>query len=467
MSKLLKMYDEQDATAVKLPQYREPVVRPWQPGDYTRPDDRAQISKLSRAAPLDFQLQTAGEYRDRALEGYDRAHNFFKEVFDGTGLTEAAKESNGYYENELYKTSPVAAAIGSTLSGEVFDFWRDEVTDPINVATAGMGAAPKAVLGSGVRSGTLHRVAKLAEAVDNRQMEGFAAHPDVIKHEYVKALRGLRSRQRELFKEAGRELPSFEASEPLHLSAITEALEGGLGRPYDVREIVAFPATGPSTTARNGEFETAFGYQRDHGGMIRSKGDPHTLLDPQGVVYGGKPAKVAGGQKLGLGHDEELAWHRSPFNLDPGQPRGLVRPPDVAADLAKATEKEPSEPLEMWRALQSQLDGRGYPTGPYSQRGVLETLAETARNKPSDGEVSLWALMQDRLQAGSPAYDAGRVGGIGGARKWDLGAPWLINEDPVVKGVPYEQSWRAERKRANEAAAAYREPSLLKMYKKK
>lgn len=137
-----------DATAVKLPQYREPEVRPWQPGDYTRPDDRAQISKLSRAAPLDFQLQTAGEYRDRALEGYDRAHNFFKELFDGTGLTDVAKESNDYYENELYKTSPALAAIGSTLSGEVFDFWRDQVTDPINVATAGMGAAPKATLGA-------------------------------------------------------------------------------------------------------------------------------------------------------------------------------------------------------------------------------------------------------------------------------------------------------------------------------
>ena len=133
----------QDNTRVKIPAYREPEVRPWEPGDYTRPDDRAQISKLSRVAPLDFQLQTAGE-------NYDRAHGFFKQLFDGTGLTEAAKEANGYYENELYKTSPVAAAIGSTLTGEVFDFWRDAVTDPINVATAGMGAAPKATLGSGV-----------------------------------------------------------------------------------------------------------------------------------------------------------------------------------------------------------------------------------------------------------------------------------------------------------------------------
>lgn len=132
----------QDNTRVKLPAYREPEVRPWKPGDYTRPSDRSQISKLSRVAPLDFQLQTAGEYRDRTMEGYDRAHNFFKEVFDGTGLTEAAKEADDYYNNELYKTSPALAAIGSTLSGEVFDFWRDQVTDPVNVATAGMGAAP-------------------------------------------------------------------------------------------------------------------------------------------------------------------------------------------------------------------------------------------------------------------------------------------------------------------------------------
>ena len=139
---------QQDATAVVLPQYREPVVRPYQAGDYTRPSPKAEIRRPDRPPSLGFQLMTAGEKYDRAMEKYDRAHGFFKQLFDGTGLTEAAKEANGYYENELYKTSPVAAAIGSTLTGEAFDFWRDQVTDPINVATAGMGAAPKTALGA-------------------------------------------------------------------------------------------------------------------------------------------------------------------------------------------------------------------------------------------------------------------------------------------------------------------------------
>ena len=460
MSKLKQIYDEQDATAVALPEYREPELRPYRAGDYTSPSPEAELRQPDRPPSMEFQLMTADE-------NYERGHDFFKEQFDRTGITDAAAESRDFYENELAYSNPVLAAVGSTLAGEAFDFWREAATDPINVATAGMGAAPKAVLGSGVRSGTLHRVAKLAEAVDNRQMGGFAAHPDVIKGEYVKALRGLRSRQRELFKEAGRELPSFEASEPLHLSAITEALEGGLGRPYDTRAIVAFPTVGLSgSTTRNGEFETAFGYQRDHGGIIRPGLDQHALLDPQGVVYGGKPAKVIGGQKLGLGPDEKSGWYRSPFNLDPGQPRGLVRPPDAAWDLAKATEKEPREPLEMWRALQSQLDGRGSSFGPYRQRGALESLAKRALKEPTADEAAQWALMQDRLQAGSPAYDAGRVGGIGGARKWDSGAPWVIDESSFVKEAPYEQAWQAELNRANEARGAYTGPSLIKMYKK-
>lgn len=83
---------QQDATAVVLPQYREPVVRPYQPGDYTTPSSKSELRQLDRPPPLGFQMQTAGENYDRALENYDRAHGFFKQLFDGTGLTEAAKD---------------------------------------------------------------------------------------------------------------------------------------------------------------------------------------------------------------------------------------------------------------------------------------------------------------------------------------------------------------------------------------
>ena len=50
MSKLLKLYDEQDATAVALPEYREPEVRPWKKGDYTTHPQR--LSYVSSTAPL-------------------------------------------------------------------------------------------------------------------------------------------------------------------------------------------------------------------------------------------------------------------------------------------------------------------------------------------------------------------------------------------------------------------------------
>lgn len=130
-----------DATTVVLPQYREAAVRPYRPGDYTTPSSKSELRQLDRPPPLEFQMQTAGE-------NYDRAHGFFKDLFDKSGLTDAATEAREYYDNELYLTHPAIAAIGSTLSGEVFDFWRDAVTDPINVATAGMGAAPKTTLGA-------------------------------------------------------------------------------------------------------------------------------------------------------------------------------------------------------------------------------------------------------------------------------------------------------------------------------
>ena len=198
----------QDATVVMLPQYREAPVRPYQAGDYTRPSPNAELRQPDRPPSLEFQLMTAGE-------NYARGHDFFKDQFDKTGLTDAAADARDFYDNELYLTHPGLAAVGSTLAGEAFDFWREAATDPINVATAGMGAAPRAALGSGVRSGTLHRAAKLAKAVDDAQLGKSAASEAKITEEYVKALRGLRGRQRELAAERGEKLAGYEASEPL------------------------------------------------------------------------------------------------------------------------------------------------------------------------------------------------------------------------------------------------------------
>ena len=456
MSKLHKMYDEQDATSVALPQYREPEFRPYRAGDYTRPSQTAELRQPDRPPSLGFQLMTAGE-------NYGRGHDFFKTQFDRTGITDAAAESRDYYENELAYSNPVLAAVGSTLAGEAFDFWREAATDPINIATAGMGAAPRAALGSGVRSGTLHRAAKLAKAVDDVGMaisfEG-AASEAKIAEEYVKALRGMRSRQRELARANGQELADFEASEPLHLDAITSALEDGLGRKYDTRAILAFPKQGNSYSTPveglNNAFAEAFGYERRRPGADRSYnlaypilqgdrpygevynaaldatgGGMHTLIDADGAIYGGRPAKPGAGMRnLGLGAVERnpetgKPFGPSPFNLDAGG-RGITRP-DEAPDLFERISRFPDDP----EALKA------------------------------------WAIMQDRLSAGDRAYDAERVGGIAGARKWDSGVPWEIHGE--MKDLP---SWMvhsaeyAAQTKAESAQEAYSGPSLIKMYKK-
>lgn len=81
--------------------------------------------------PLEWQLQTVGEY-------YDALHNRVKDAWDTYLISpETVKDAHDYYENELlYEDFPGAvplAAIGSTLSGEAYDFWRDLQTDPANL----------------------------------------------------------------------------------------------------------------------------------------------------------------------------------------------------------------------------------------------------------------------------------------------------------------------------------------------
>ena len=441
-----------DATAVVLPQYREPVVRPYQPGDYTTPSSKSELRQLDRPPPLGFQMQTAGENYDRALESYDRAHGFFKDQFDKTGLTDAAADARDFYDNELYLEHPALAAVGSTLAGEAFDFWREAATDPINVATAGMGAAPRAALGSGVRSGTLHRAAKLAKAVDDAQMGKSAASEAKITEEYVKALRGLRGRQRELAAERGEKLAGYEASEPLHLDAIASALEDGLGRRYDTRGIVAFPNSGPPSPDPDDYFSQAFGYDRSQpmvsrgvdltrlkgpGGPMHgvprdairavSGGEAHTLIDASGEIYGGNPARGgAGNTYLGLGSNYDGV---SPFNLE--KSRGITLPDDAPGLLQR-----------------------------------LEMFPE------DDATKEAWALLQDRANAGVRAYNEGRVGGIAGARKWDSGVPWEVT-GPAHKGAGgiYRSGigggGGAAEGLARQAQEAYAGPSLIKPYKKK
>ena len=457
----------QDATVVMLPQYREAAVRPYQAGDYTRPSPKAELRQLDRPPSLEFQLLTAGE-------NYGRGHDFFKEQFDRTGITEAAAESRDFYENELAYSNPVLAAVGSTLAGEAFDFWREAATDPINIATAGMGAAPRAALGSGVRSGTLHRAAKLAKAVDDAEMGAKAASEAQITEEYVKALRGMRSRQRELFKESGREVPSFDASEPLQLSAITEALEGGLGRQYDTRAIVAFPETGINKAANAPAFQSSFGYARKFPGISRETGEFHTLVDPQGLTYGGTPARTPHDVNLGLGPIRTFSEDfRSPFNLDPGKTRGLVRPGETVNDLIRAYEGSGAPPDKIWKNLQKDIASGGAGTD-YERRpdGLLEKLVREQERGPLIGSPErTWALIQDRLQAGTPAYDVERVGGIGGARKWDSGVPWEVFEPTGTDhggsfSSTLQNAFSDSRDRAIEAADTYLGPSLIKFYKK-
>lgn len=151
-----------DATAVRTPAYR-------QLGVYETDKPVAEIRAIpANQRPLSWQLGTAGE-------NYERAHDTFRGLFDKTGLTEAADEARRYYDDELAYESPVAAAIGSTLAGEAFDFWRDAVTDPINVATAGTASAPKAGMSLGV-------IKKFPKKYSDLPAEALLVTPGDVQH---------------------------------------------------------------------------------------------------------------------------------------------------------------------------------------------------------------------------------------------------------------------------------------------
>ena len=429
----------QDATVVMLPQYREAAVRPYRPGDYTKPSSRSELRQLDRPPSLGFQLMTAGE-------NYNRAHDFFKDQFDKTGLTDAAADARDYYDDELYLTHPGLAAVGSTLAGEAFDFWREAATDPINIATAGMGAAPRAALGSGVRSGTLHRAVKLAKAVDDAQMGRQLESQERVTEEYVKRLRDLRHRQRELAAEKGVQLSGFEASEPLHMTAMASALEDGLGRTYDTRSLLAFPGD-------NEGFKAAFGYDRVGSSAVEpyvtGGGDGHhTLIDATGRVYGGNPAKVGAGMRdIGLETRQpgdpgvnlyNSASYASPYNRD----NVGKMAEDKLARMWERHEKTPAE-YDWWD------------------------------HNTSWGGA--WRSLQDLLSSEVVANDANYVGGVAGARKWDAGVPIaVVPPEPIIP--PYVTDKRyieqlrkqhsdasyAARKRAVDNDFAYRYPRLLK-----
>lgn len=112
-----------DATYVAP--YREQVLVP-------KEKPKAELTAIpANKRPLSWQLQTAGE-------NYDAVHNKVKDAWDKYLISpEDVKAANDYYENELmYEDFPGAiplAALGSTLSGEAYNAWRDLQTDPANL----------------------------------------------------------------------------------------------------------------------------------------------------------------------------------------------------------------------------------------------------------------------------------------------------------------------------------------------
>lgn len=119
-----QMYmNQQDGTYVAP--YREQVLAP-------KETQRAELTTIpANERPLSWQWQTAGE-------NYTALHDKAKQAWDKYFISpEDVKAANDYYENELlYKDFPGAiplAALGSTLSGEAYDAWRDLQTDPANL----------------------------------------------------------------------------------------------------------------------------------------------------------------------------------------------------------------------------------------------------------------------------------------------------------------------------------------------
>lgn len=123
---------------LKLSDMRAPVAEP--DAVYVAPVKRkvekqkpqAEIREIpANKRPLEWQIQTAGE-------NYDAVHNKVKDAWDKYLISpEDVKDANDYYETELvYEDFPGAiplAALGSTLSGEAYNAWRDLQTDPANL----------------------------------------------------------------------------------------------------------------------------------------------------------------------------------------------------------------------------------------------------------------------------------------------------------------------------------------------
>lgn len=104
--------------------YREPVV-------VTKP--KAELRAIpANKRPISWQVQTA-------LDNYNKMHNNMKDAWDEYVISpEDVQDARDYYNNELlYSDVPGAvplAALGSTLSGEAYDIYRDIATDPLTVA---------------------------------------------------------------------------------------------------------------------------------------------------------------------------------------------------------------------------------------------------------------------------------------------------------------------------------------------
>ena len=120
---LRSLVAQPDATYVAP--YREQVLVP-------KEKPKAELTAIpANKRPLAWQMQTAGE-------NYDAVHNKVKDAWDKYLISpEDVKAANDYYENELmYEDFPGAiplAALGSTLSGDAYNAWRDLQTDPANL----------------------------------------------------------------------------------------------------------------------------------------------------------------------------------------------------------------------------------------------------------------------------------------------------------------------------------------------
>lgn len=103
---------------------------------YRKPLEKAKPKAELRAIPpnerpLSWQVQTAAD-------NYTAMHNKAKEAWDEYVISpDDVADARDYYENELmYEDFPGAiplAALGSTLSGEAYNAWRDLQTDPANL----------------------------------------------------------------------------------------------------------------------------------------------------------------------------------------------------------------------------------------------------------------------------------------------------------------------------------------------